>query len=82
MQVGVTPQQGVPSPLHRPSTPSTMPVASNGHEGFAGESGAAAVPGELLFFCSACHSLLQLSKHDNGVDYLLMSLICISVHLD
>ena len=77
MQMGATPHQ-----LHRPSTPSTMPVAANGHEGFAGESGSAAVPGELLFFCSACHSLLQLCKRDNGIAYLLMSLFCVSAHLD
>jgi len=49
-----------------------MPVAANGHEGFAGESGAA--PGEPLFFCSACQSLLQLCDHDNGLYYLLVSL--------
>ena len=76
MHMGATPQQ-----LHRPSTPSTMPVAANGHEGFAGESGAAATPGELLFFCSACHSLLQLCNLDNGLYYLLISLSPISVYL-
>ena len=83
MQMGATPQQGLPTPqqLHRPSTPSTMPVAANGHEGFAGESGAAAVPGELLFFCSACLSLLQLCNLDNGLFYLLMSLFGVSVYL-
>ncbi|DBA82977.1 TPA: hypothetical protein ACH3X1_006755 [Trebouxia sp. C0004] len=44
---GGTPQQSLPIPqqLHRPSTPSTIPAAANGHEGFAGESGAAAAPG-------------------------------------
>ena len=47
MHMGATPQQGLPTPqqLHRPSTPSTMPVAANGHDAFAGESGAAAAPG-------------------------------------
>jgi len=68
MHMGATPQQGLPTPQHRPGTPSTMPVAANGHEGFAGESGAAATPGELFFFCSACHSLLQLCSHDNGLE--------------
>jgi len=78
--MGATPQQGLPTPQHRPGTPSTMPVAANGHEGFAGESGAAATPGELLFF-SACLSLLQLCNLDNGLFYLLMSLFGVSVYL-
>ena len=81
MHIGATPQQGLPTPQHRPGTPSTMPVAANGHEGFAGESGAAATPGELLFFCSACHSLLQLCNLDNGLYYLLISLSPLSVYL-
>lgn len=47
VHMGANPQQGLPIPqqLHRPSTPSTMPVAANAHGGFAGESGAAAAPG-------------------------------------
>ena len=67
MHVGATPQQGLPTPqqLHRPGTPST---AANGREGFAGESGAAAAPGELPFFCSACHSLRD---HDN--DHMVLT---------
>ncbi len=83
MLMGATPQQGLPTPqqLHRPSTPSTTTAAASGHEGFAGESGAAAAPGELLFFCSACHSLLQLCNHTNGLDYLLMILFGVSVYL-
>lgn len=80
--MGATPQQGLPIPqqLHRPATPSTMPAAANGHEGFAGEPGAAAAPGELLFFCSACLSLLQLCNPENGLDYLLKdSVWCFSL---
>ena len=83
MHMGATPQQGLPTPqqLHRPATPSTMPAAANGHEGFAGEPGAAAAPGELLFFCSACLSLLQLCNRENGLDYLLKILFGVSVWL-